>query len=137
MVTSEFSSTLIYCINLNGIVVSLSVCWLVVRIKKNCLHVGPEPMGEMPSMGVTLRDPCPHLHEFRKKTRKTLNYLVHKRDRGLNPAPPVYQFKAQNRWATGEDVCWWTKIRTMVIYHTDFGEVPLIRKRDITKRKKN
>ena len=51
-------------------------------------------------MGVFLRDPSPYSHEFRKKTWKLPNGLVDKLDRGLNLAPPVFQFWALplRRW---------------------------------------
>ena len=63
------------------------------RIKANCPFVGPKPVRGMPSMGVFIRDPSPYLPEFRRKPQKTSNGLVDKRDRGLNPAPPVYQLE--------------------------------------------
>ena len=34
----------------------------------------------------------PYLRGFRRKLQNTLNGYVDKRDRGLNPAPLVYQF---------------------------------------------
>ena len=58
-------------------------------------------MDGMPFYGVFLRYPSPYLREFRRKIRKTQNGSVDKRDRGLNLALPVYQFRAQNRTATG------------------------------------
>ena len=62
--------------------------WLVVGFKVNCLLVGPGTIGGMPSMGVFLRDPSPHLCKFWRKPLKTSNGLVDKRDRGLNLALP-------------------------------------------------
>ena len=51
-----------------------SFSWLVdCRCKANCPFVGPGPIGGVPSVGVFLRDPSPHLLEFRKKPRKTPN----------------------------------------------------------------
>ena len=49
--------------------------WLLVgcRLKANCRLVGPEPMGDVPSVGVFLRDPSAYLREFRRKPRKTPN----------------------------------------------------------------
>ena len=61
-------------------------------IKANYPHVMPGPIGRVPSVRVFLRDPNPYLCEFRWKPKKTLNGLVDVRDKGLNPAPPVYQF---------------------------------------------
>ena len=46
-------------------------------------------------------DSYAYLRRFRRKTRKILNGQVDKRDRELNPAPPVYQFWVQNFSATG------------------------------------
>ena len=43
------------------------------RFKSNCPLVSPVTIGEMPSMGVFLRDPNPHLHEFWVKLQKTPN----------------------------------------------------------------
>ena len=68
-------------------------------------HAGPRPMGGVPSVGVFLRDPRQYLHEIRKKPRKTPNGYVDKHDRGLNLAPPVFQF-----WAL--PLChWWSEIQ--------------------------
>ena len=48
--------------------------WLVrCRDKANCPHVGPGPKGGMPSVGIFLRDPKPHLREIQKEPRKTQN----------------------------------------------------------------
>ena len=58
-------------------------------------HVGPVPAGRVPLVeegGIFLRYPKLHLSEFRRKPRKTPNGLVGK---------PVYQFRRQNRSATG------------------------------------
>ena len=62
------------------------------RYESNCPLVGPRPVGGEPSAGVFLRDPSPYLREFRRKPRKTPNDWVDKRDRELNPTPPVNQF---------------------------------------------
>ena len=43
----------------------------VVRIKANCSHLGTGPMGEVPSVGVSLRDPSVYLHKFQRKPWKT------------------------------------------------------------------
>ena len=48
--------------------------------------------GRILSVRVFLRDPSPYLREFRRKPRKIPNGQVDKRDRGMNLAPPVYQF---------------------------------------------
>ena len=56
--------------------------------------MGPRPMGGVPSVGVFLRGPNAYLLEFRRKPRKTPNDKVDKRDRGLNLAPPIFQFWA-------------------------------------------
>ena len=61
-----------------------SICRLVVGFKANCSLVGPGPIGGMPSVGVFLRDPRPHLREFRRKPRKIPNGYVGKRDQVLN-----------------------------------------------------
>ena len=42
-------------------------------IKTNCTHVGLGPAEGIPSVMVLLKDPSPHLSEFRRKTRKTPN----------------------------------------------------------------
>ena len=66
--------------------------WLVdCRVEVNCPLMGPGPASGGPSVGVFLKDPSPYLREFRRKTRKTLNGEVDKRDRGLNLTPPVYK----------------------------------------------
>ena len=71
------------------------------RYESNCPLVGPGTIGGVPSVGVFLRYPSPYLREFRRKPRKTPNGWVDKRDRGLNLAPPVFQF-----WAL--PLChWW------------------------------
>ena len=64
----------------------------VVDFEANCPLVGPGPIEVVPSVGVFPRDPSPYLSEFRRNPRKTPNGEVDKRDRGLNLAPPVYQF---------------------------------------------
>ena len=51
--------------------------------------------------GGFLSDPNPYLRQF----RKTPNGYVIKCDQELNTAPPVYQFWAQNRSATGGTIC--------------------------------
>ena len=66
-------------------------------IKVNYPHVGPGSVGGVSSLGVFLRDPSPYLREFRRKPRKTPKCNINKCDRGLNLAPPVYQFGTQNR----------------------------------------
>ena len=43
------------------------------RIKANCPLVGPEPISEVPFVGVFLRDPGSYLLEFERKTKKTPN----------------------------------------------------------------
>ena len=48
--------------------------------------------GKWPPWGVFLREPSPHLCEFRKKLWKIPNVKVDRCDRVLYPAPPVYQF---------------------------------------------
>ena len=65
-----------------------------VGLKADCLNIRPRPVGGLPSVGVFLRDPSPYLREFRRKPRKSPNGLIDKRDRGLNLAPPVFQFWA-------------------------------------------
>ena len=40
--------------------------------------------------------------EFRRKPRKAPNGQVDKSDRESNPAPPIYQFSAQNEIKTGK-----------------------------------
>ena len=67
--------------------------WCGVGVKADCLKKGPRPIGVMPSVGVFQRDSSPYLREFRRKPRKTPNGLVDMRDRGMDPAPPVYQFR--------------------------------------------
>ena len=62
------------------------------RIKSNCLYVKHRSMEGVLFVGVFLRDPSPYLSEFWRKPRKTPNDQVDKCDRGLNMAPPVYQF---------------------------------------------
>ena len=69
--------------------------------KSNCPLVVPGTVGDMPSVGVFLRDSNPYLREFRRKPRKTPSDWVDKRDRESKPAPPIYQFWALNRSATG------------------------------------
>ena len=49
-------------------------------------------MDGVPFVRVFLRDPIPHLLEFWRKPRKTPNGKVDKWERGMNLAPPVYQF---------------------------------------------
>ena len=61
------------------------------RVKGNCLLVGLGPTRKVTSVEDFLIYPSAYLHEFRRKTQKTLNLYIDKRDRGLNPAPPVYQ----------------------------------------------
>ena len=58
------------------------------RNKANCPHAGPGPIRGMFSMGIFLMDPSSYLRK------------VDKRDQGLNLAPPLYQFRAQNHSAT-------------------------------------
>ena len=58
-------------------------------------------MGGELSVGAFLWDPSPYLGEVRRKPQKTLSGWVDKQERGLNLAPPVYQFWAQNCSATG------------------------------------
>ena len=43
----------------------------VVGFEAICLLLGPGPLGEVPSVGVFLRDPRKNLCEFRRKLRKT------------------------------------------------------------------
>ena len=43
------------------------------RLKADCPLVGPGPKGDVPSVGVFLRDSSPYLREFQRKPRKTLN----------------------------------------------------------------
>ena len=75
--------------------------WLVAGFKSSCHARDLELLVECPPWGVFLRDPNPYLREFRRKLRKTPNSYVVKRIRGLNPKPPVYQLRAQNRSVTG------------------------------------
>ena len=56
---------------------------------------------ECPLWGVFLKDPSPYLREFWRKSRKIPNGFVDICDRGLNPAPPVYQFRGPICSATG------------------------------------
>ena len=51
----------------------------------------------------------PYLSEFQRKPQKI---AVDRRDRGLNQAPPVYQFRGQNHSATGgaESLREWRRI---------------------------
>ena len=58
-------------------------------------------MGAVPSVGLFLRDLSPYLRKFKRKPRKTLIGYVDKHDRGLNPAPTIYQFRRQNHSVTG------------------------------------
>ena len=52
----------------------LEVGWLVgCRFESNCPLVEPGSIGGMPFVEVFLRDPSPHLSEFRRKPRKTPN----------------------------------------------------------------
>ena len=67
---------------------------LVIGIEADCLTRDLRLQVEWPQWGVFLRDPSPYIREFRRKTRKTPNGKVDKRDRGLNLAPPVFQFRA-------------------------------------------
>ena len=53
------------------------------------------------SVVVFVRDPRAYLREFRRKSPKSPKGLIDERDRGLNLVPYVYQFRAQNRLATG------------------------------------
>lgn len=51
--------------------------------------------------GGGLRHPDPYLRKVKRKTQKTPNSYVDERDRGSNPALPVYQLLEQN-------ICqWW------------------------------
>ena len=52
----------------------LFIGWLVgCRVKVNCPFVRSGPVGEVPSVGVLLRDPSSYLREFWRKPRKTPN----------------------------------------------------------------
>ena len=69
-------------------------------------------------MGVFLWDSNPYLREFQRKSRKTQNGKVDKRDRESKPAPPAYQFWEQSHSATsveqesfeGVPSAYWEKI---------------------------
>ena len=63
------------------------------RIKTDFPTVGPLLLRGMPSVEIFLRDPSPHIREFRRKPWKTPKGLVDKRDLVLN--------LAQNRFTTG------------------------------------
>ena len=63
-----------------------------VGIKAGCLT---KDLGlPHPFTGFFLNDPSPYLREFWRKPWKTPNSLVDKHNRGLNLAPPVFQFWA-------------------------------------------
>ena len=51
--------------NLDLLICFVKVDWLVVGFKANCPLVVPGPIGEMPSVGIFLRDFSPYLCEFR------------------------------------------------------------------------
>ena len=74
---------------------------MVVILSPTVPFVEPGTIGGMPSVWFILRDPNPFLREFRRKSRKTPNDYVDKRDLESNPAPSVYQFRAQNRSTIG------------------------------------
>ena len=76
------------------------------RFKANCPLVGPGHTGEVPSVGVFLRDSTPYLCEFRRKPWKTPNGLVDKRKLGLNLALPVYQLWVQYHSSTSRAEEW-------------------------------
>ena len=64
--------------------------WLVgCRLKSIFPLMGPGTIGCRPCMGAFLRDPSPYLREFKKKTRKTVNGKVYKRDRKSDQASPA------------------------------------------------
>ena len=65
------------------------VGWLVVGLRLML----PGPTGGLSFVGVFLCNSSPYLLEFQRKPRKTPNNEVDKRDRGLNLAPPVFQFE--------------------------------------------
>ena len=72
---------------------------LSCRVKANCPLVGPGPTRRVSSVRIFLRDPCPYLCKFQRKTLKTPNGLVDKRDWELNPASPVYQiYDSAGNW---------------------------------------
>ena len=59
-------------------------------------------MGGIPSVGGPCMGSQPvFMKVLELKPLKTPNSKVDKRNRGLNPAPPVYQFRVQNSSATG------------------------------------
>ena len=58
-------------------------------------------MEGVPYLGVFLVDYWQYLREFWRKPRKTPKGYFDKYDRELNPAPPVYQFWAENHLDTG------------------------------------
>ena len=69
--------------------------WLIgCGFESNRPLAGPGIIGGMPSMEFFLRDPSPYLREFQRKPGKTPNGYADKRNRGLNLAPPVLQFRA-------------------------------------------
>ena len=74
---------------------------MVVILSPTVPFVEPGTIGGMPSVWFILRDPNPFLREFRRKSRKTPNDYVDKRDLESNPAPPIYQFWKHNHSATG------------------------------------
>ena len=60
--------------------------WLTgCRIKGNCPLKGPWPAGGLPFVGVFLRDPSPHLREFRKKTTENSEQLGRQARPGFEP----------------------------------------------------
>ena len=77
----------------------------VVGFKGNCPLVGPRRIVGVPSVGSFLRDSKPVFTPFSKKTQKTPNSSVDKRDRVLNQATPVFQFWALPLQDTGRASC--------------------------------
>ena len=81
------------------IVVENWLGWVDQIIKTKSPHVEPKPAGKCPPCvcvrgGLSKRSwPSAGLRKFQRKPRKTPNDQVHKSDRGLNRAPPVFQFR--------------------------------------------
>ena len=56
----------------NSSVQGLGWVGLCSDVAANCPLVGPGTLGGMPFVGVSLKDPSPHLREFRRKTHGKL-----------------------------------------------------------------
>ena len=58
----------------------VQIMWVSWGLKSNGLLVGIGSIGVVPSVGAFLKDSNPYLRKFRRKSRKTLNSYVAKRD---------------------------------------------------------